>query len=89
MLNQVVKRAYYLNKHLEASLLKERQEYLQNCANKGLSRHTLKCIADYLLRIVQFLHLEIDSIITLEAVKKAASPWGKFQFNHPMKKSFS
>jgi len=89
MLDQLIKRTYYLNKHLQAPLLKERQDYLQYWANKGVCRHTLKSIADYLLRIVQFLHLEIDSILTLEAVEKAASAWGEFQFNHPMKKSFS
>lgn len=89
MLDQVIKRAYYLNKHLEAPLLKERQDYLQHWASKGVCRHTLKSIADYLLRIVQFLHLENGGTITVEAVEKAASTWGKFQFNHPMKKSFS
>ena len=70
MLNQVIKRAYYLNKHLEAPLLKERQDYLQHCASKGLSRQTLKSIADYLLRIVQFLHLENDSIVSIEAIER-------------------
>ena len=29
MLEQVIKRAYYLNKHLEAPLLKEREDYLK------------------------------------------------------------
>ena len=88
MLDQVIKRAYYLNKHLEAPLLKERQDYLQHWASKGVCQHTLKSIADYLLRIVQFLHLQNDGTITLEAVEKAGSAWAKFQFNHPMKKSF-
>jgi integrase/recombinase XerD len=89
MLEQVIKRAYYLNKHLEAPLVKERQEYLRYMASKGLSRHTLKCIADYLLRIIQFLHLERDSIITVEAIENAAASWGEFRCNHPMKRSFS
>lgn len=90
MLDQLIKRAYYLNKHLEAPLLKERQEYLQYLSVKGLCRHTLKSIADYLLRIIQFLHLKDDgSIITLQAIEKAAVAWSNFQFNHPMKKAFS
>lgn len=89
MLSQLLKRPYYLNKHLEAPLLEERQAYLQHWADKGTCRHTLKSIADYLLRIVQFLHLEIGGIITLAAVQKAATAWGKFQYNHPKKQSFS
>ena len=40
MLNQVIRRAYYLKHHLEASLLKEREEYLQFLANKGLYNAT-------------------------------------------------
>lgn len=89
MLNQLIKRAYYLNKHLDAPLLKERQEYLEYWTNKGLSRQTLKIIANYLLRIVEFLHLEIEGIITLETIEKAATKWGEFQYNHPMKKAYS
>jgi integrase/recombinase XerD len=89
MLHQLIKRAYYLNKHLEAPLLKEREDYLQYCASKGICRHTLKSIADYLLRIVQYLPLEKDGIVTMQAVTKAAVAWGNFQYNHPMKRSFS
>lgn len=89
MLEQLIKRAYYLNKHLNAPLLQERQEYLRHCADRGLSRHTLKSIADYLLRIVEFLHLEREGLITYDDLEKAATAWGEYQFNHPMKKSFS
>lgn len=89
MLEQLIKRAYYLDKHLKAPLLQERLDYLRHSANKGLSRHTLKSIADYLLRIVEFLHLEREGIITVEALEKAATAWGEFQSNHPMKKTFS
>ncbi|MEG5073045.1 tyrosine-type recombinase/integrase [Microcoleus sp. B3-D2] len=89
MLAQVIKRAYYLNKHLEAPLLKDREEYLQYLANKGLGRHTLKCVADYLLRIIEFLNLEDTRVVTIQAIEKAATAWGGFQFNHPMKKTFS
>lgn len=90
MLDQLIKRAYYLEKHLQAPLLKDREDYLQHLSAKGLSRHTLKSVADYLLRIVQFLHLEnSDRIITIQAIEKAAAAWGKFECNHPMKKSYS
>lgn len=58
MLNQIIRWAYYLNKHLEAPLLKEREEYLQYLSAKGYCRETLKITAEYLLRIVEFLHLE-------------------------------
>lgn len=89
MLDQIIKRTYYLNKHLEAPFLKERQDYLTHYANKGLCRSSLKSIADYLLRVIQFLHLKKSGVITLETIEDAALEWAKYQFNHPMKKAFS
>ena len=90
MLDHLIKRAYYLKKHLDAPLLKERQAYLEFWASKGVSKHTLKSIADYLLRIVQFLHLKNDNrVVAIETIEKAAAAWGKFRYNHPMKKSYS
>lgn len=89
MLDQLISRAYYLRKHLDAPLLGERQEYLEYSSDKGLSRPTLKSIANYLLRIVEFLHLETQGTITLMAIEKAAFEWGGFQYDHPKKKAFS
>jgi integrase/recombinase XerD len=89
MLNQVIRRAYYLKHHLEAPLLKEREEYLQYLAAKGLCRTTIKINAEYLLRIIQFLHLEKDGIITKSAIEKAADAWANSKHHHPFKESFS
>ena len=44
MLDQVIKRAYYLNKHFEAPLLKERQDYLQHWASKEFAGTRLKIL---------------------------------------------
>jgi integrase/recombinase XerD len=89
MLNQLIKRTYYLRKHLEAPLLKERQDYLNYWADRGRSAPTLKSIANYILRIVEFLHLEISGVITLDVVEKAATVWAEYKYNHPMKQTFS
>lgn len=76
MLEQIIKRAYYLNRHLEAPFLKERQNYLTYYANKGLCRSSLKSIADYMLRIIQFLRLKKSGLIQLETIKRSALEWG-------------
>jgi integrase/recombinase XerD len=89
MLHQVIRRAYYLNKHLEAPLLNEREEYLEYLASKGYYRETLKITAEYLLRIVQFLHLEDGRIITIREIEKAATAWSRSPHYHPQKKKFS
>ena len=89
MLDQIIKRAYYLNRHLEAPFLKERQDYLTYYANKGLCRGSLKSIADYLLRIIQFLRLKKSGLIQMKTIKSAALEWGGYYFYYLMKKAFS
>lgn len=89
MLNQLITRKHYLNKHLNAPLLKEREDYLQYWARRGRSTHSLKSIAQYILRIVEYLHLEVSGIITLDILEKAATAWAEYQYNHPQKKAFS
>jgi integrase/recombinase XerD len=89
MLQHVIRRAYYLNRHLEAPLLNEREEYLEYLAGTGYYRETLKITAEYLLRIVQFLKLEDGRIITIGEIEKAAAAWAKSPHHHPQKKKFS
>jgi integrase/recombinase XerD len=89
MLHQVIRRAYYLNKHLEAPLLKEREEYLEYLADKGYYRETLKITAEYLLRITEFLRLEEERLITIEDIEMAAAAWARSKHHNPTKKTFS
>ena len=86
-LEQICKRAYYRERHIHTPLLQERLQYLQYWADRNTSHHTLKSIAQYLLRIVEYLHLENDRIITLAQIEKAAIRWAKYQYNHPQKKA--
>lgn len=90
MFDQLIKRSYYRQKHLKAPLLEERRAYIQYWADQGRSLNTLKTVAENLLRIVEFLHLESYRLVTLEEVENAANDWGSYQYNHPQKRaSFS
>lgn len=89
MLKQIIRRTYYLNKHLEAPLLREREEYLEYLAARGLCRETLKITAENLLRIIEFLHLEKVEKVSIEEIEKAADVWARSKHHHPMKKKFS
>lgn len=90
MLKELIKRAYYLKKHLEAPLLEEREYYLRQWADKGAALSSLKSVANYLLRIVEFLQLETASTkVSLERIEQAAKAWAGFQYNHPMKRKYS
>jgi integrase/recombinase XerD len=86
-LEQICKRSYYRQRHIHTPLLQERLQYLQYWADRNTSDHTLKSIAQCLLRIVEYLHLENGKVITLAQIEKAAIRWAKFQYNHPQKRA--
>lgn len=59
MLETIIRRKWYLQKHLDAPLLKERENYLAFMAEKrNYSHNYLLSLADYLLLIVTSLKLE-------------------------------
>ena len=59
MLETIIRRKWYLQKHLDAPLLKERENYLAFMAEKrNYSHNYLISLADYLLLIVTSLKLE-------------------------------
>jgi hypothetical protein len=66
MFNKIFKRDFTINKHMNAPLLEERLKYLQYWDELGRSINTLQSIAQYLLRIVDYLNLESSDIITVK-----------------------
>ncbi len=93
MLEKIIKRKYYLERHhLNAPMLSEREAYIGAMYNRGLSRQTLLSTADYLLRIVEFLNLS-DSTpspkVTIAEIEDAGCRWANAVMNHPMKRQAS
>ncbi len=87
MWDQLIKRSFYRRRHLDAPLLNERLDYIQDWADQGKALNTLKDAANCLLRIVEFLHLDTFRTITLEEIENAANDWGHYQYNHPQKRA--
>ena len=76
-------------KHLDAPLLKERENYLAFMAEKrNYSHNYLLSLADYLLLIVTSLKLEdgFSEQVPISSIKDAAITWSKTKKNHPMKR---
>ena len=73
MLEYIIRRKWYLQKHLDAPLLKEREEYLTLMYKKGLSHSYLLSIADYLLLIVQELRLTDDENRMVSRIQQASA----------------
>jgi integrase/recombinase XerD len=57
MFNQLFKRRAAMRRHLNSPLLQERLEYLRYCAGRGYKLHTLRQLAQDLLRIQNLLGL--------------------------------
>lgn len=89
-LEQICKRSCYRQRHIDTPLLAERLQYLQYWADRNTPLHTLQSIAQYLLRIVEYLHVENGKVISVAQIDEAANRWAKLQYNHPQKRaSFS
>lgn len=92
MLETIIRRKWYLKKHLDAPLLKERESYLTFMAEKRHYSHNyLLSLADYLLLIVISLKLEDGTSrhVSLSSIKDAAQTWSRTKKNHPMKRKDS
>lgn len=91
MLEKVFVQKFYLQKHLEAPLLKEREEYLGLYYLKGVCHHYLWSIAEYTLRIAEYLHLKDGDtrLITLAEIEAAAEKWARRRFYHPQRRKYS
>lgn len=91
MLEKVIKRKFYLQKHLDAPLLYERESYIEKSAERGLVRTSLKAIADYLLVIINVLSLKDTpkQEVSLEKIIEGSEKWANLIADHPMKRSIS
>lgn len=91
MLEKVIKRKFYLQRHLAAPLLDERERYLEKMAERGLARETLKGVADYLLVIIDSLSLTDGTKreISIEEILEGSKNWARLITGHPMKRTES
>ena len=54
MFDQIFRKTFTINKHLNAPLVEERLEYLKRWHKLGRANNTITSIAQYLLRIICF-----------------------------------
>jgi integrase/recombinase XerD len=87
MFSKIFSKAYTVRKHVNAPLLEERLKYLQYWNQLGRATGTLQSIAQYLLRIIDYLQLETNDIVTRQEIELAANAWGNYQYNHPQKRA--
>jgi integrase/recombinase XerD len=86
MFHKIFSKPYAIKHHIDAPLLAQRLEYLEYYRSRGRSTYTLTEVAQYLLRIIEFLKLEDKKTISVEEIENAANAWAQYQYNHPQKR---
>ena len=79
MLKQMYKSEYALRRHLEAPLLREREEYLSHLSQKHLNTHRMMMYENCILFIINYFNLKDSdtSKITLEELERCRAKWLK------------
>jgi integrase/recombinase XerD len=72
MLDTLLERPFFLNRHREAPLLKERETFLHHLQQQGTSRAALQDLSNELLHVVRLLKLDEMRDVALEEIQRAA-----------------
>lgn len=90
MIEKIYSKEPNLHFHLDAPLLKEREEYLIQMQEKGCSLRYLQMISEYLLFAVNALELKdnIHELVPLVCIFKTGKEWEKRRLCNPKRKCF-
>lgn len=86
MLEILIKREFYLERHRKAPLLKEREQYLEMLSQKGYTNKSLRQIAHQLYWVVQLLPLENAGVVLDDnMLNKSVEQWSQSQVDITIK----
>jgi integrase/recombinase XerD len=88
MLEILLERPFFLNRHREAPLLKEREVFLRHLQEQGTSRVALRNLSGELIHVVRLLRLERLRRVGQEEVQRAARRWARQQRSNPKAHSY-
>jgi len=79
---------FFLKRHRQAPLLKEREAFLSHLQQQGTSRKALLNLAGKLLHVIQVLKLNEMRDVPLEEIQRAAQRWARQQRSNPRARSY-
>jgi len=79
---------FFLNRHRQAPLLKERESLLSHLQKQGTSRKALRNLSGESLQVVSLLNLAEMREVSLEEIQRAASCWARQQRTNPKAHSY-
>ena len=88
MLDAFLEHPFFLNRHRQAPLLKERESFLSHLQQPGTSRKALRNISSELLHVVRLLKLKEMRDVSLEGIRRAAQGWAREQRTNPKARSY-
>jgi integrase/recombinase XerD len=88
MLDAFLEHPFFLNRHRQAPLLKEREAFLNDLQQQGTSRRALRNLSAELLQVVRLLKLTEMRDVSLEDIQRAARSWARQQRTNPKAHSY-
>jgi hypothetical protein len=88
MLEDLSKHPFFLNRHRQAPLLKEREAFLRHLQQQGTSRKALLNLAGMLLHVMRVLKLNQMRDVSLEEIRRTARRWTQQQRFNPRAHSY-
>ena len=88
MLTTVFEHPFFLNRHRQAPLLKERETFLSHLQQQGTSGKALRNLSSELLHVVDLLEMNELREVTLEEIRQAAQRWVHRQRSNPKARSY-
>jgi|ERR1035441_3521585 integrase/recombinase XerD len=88
MLETLLEHPFFLKRHREASLLKERETFLYHLQRQGTSRAALQDLSNELMHVVRLLKLGEMRDVALEEIQRAARRWARQQRANPKAHSY-
>jgi hypothetical protein len=83
MLEEFLEHPFFLNRHRQAPLLKERESFLSHLQQQGTSRKALRNLSGELLQVVRLLKLTEMRDVSLAEIRQAARCWAREQRTNP------
>ena len=88
MLDAFLEHPFFLNRHRQAPLLKERESFLSHLQQQGTSRKALRNLSAELLQVVPLLKLTEMRDVSLEEIHRAGRCWARQQRVNPKAHSY-
>jgi hypothetical protein len=88
MLDAFLEHPFFLNRHRQAPLLKERVSFLNHLQQRGTSRKAPRNLSAELLQVVRLLKLTKMRDVSLEEIERAARCWARQQRANPKAHSY-